>query len=85
VRSRLLDRIQRLEQRPDLTKPAVFCYGWLKPLPKDYLGERHVVIVKREATGSPNFEWCEFEERPGPPSADLNDPSLTVCLTRDDM
>jgi hypothetical protein len=85
VRSRLLDRIQRLEQRPDLTKPAVFCYSWLKPLPKDYLGERHVVIVKREATGSPNFEWCECEERPGPPPADLNDPSLTVCLTRDDM
>jgi Stress responsive A/B Barrel Domain len=38
----------------------------LKMLPEDYVGERHVVIVKREPTGaSGTFEWCEFEERPG--------------------
>jgi hypothetical protein len=48
VMSRLLDRIKRLEQRPELAKPAVFRYGWLEPLPSDYAGERHVVIVKRE-------------------------------------
>jgi hypothetical protein len=70
VRSRLLDRIQRLEQRPELAKPAVFRYGWLKTLPKDYAGERHVAIVNRKPTASPNFEWCEFEERPGPPPSD---------------
>jgi hypothetical protein len=81
VRSRLLDRIKRLEQRPELAKPAVFCYGWLKLLPVDYAGERHVAIVKR----SPNFEWCEFEERPGPSPPISEDPCFTVYLTEDDM
>src|SRR5579872_5445390 len=33
-------------------------------LPTDYVGERHVVIVKREPRGK--GEWCEFEKRPGP-------------------
>jgi hypothetical protein len=43
-----LERVRQLEQRQELAKPTVFQYGWLKPLPKDYVGERHVVIVKRE-------------------------------------
>lgn len=25
-----------------------------------------MVIVKREPSRSPNIEWCQFEERPGP-------------------
>jgi hypothetical protein len=45
--------------------PVMVRYGWLKPLPKDFTGERHTVTVKRESTG-PNTEWCSFEERPGP-------------------
>ena len=45
-------------------------YGWLATLPADYVGERHIVIVKQEPTGSPHFEWYEWEERAGPePSA----------------
>jgi hypothetical protein len=46
-------------------KPQRFRSGVLKTLPKDYVGERHVVIVKREPAGAPGNEWCEFEERPG--------------------
>ena len=42
-------------------------YGWLKHLPADFTGERHVAIIKREPTNRPNIEWCEFEERMGPP------------------
>jgi hypothetical protein len=34
-----------------------------KPLPVDFIGARHVVVVKREPTGSPNIERCEFEEK----------------------
>jgi hypothetical protein len=29
-------------KRPELAKPAVFRYGWVKPLPEDYAGERHI-------------------------------------------
>jgi hypothetical protein len=53
--------------------------GYLKTLPADYVGERHVVIVKREPAGaSGNFEWCEFEERPGPAPADAQEED---CIT----
>ena len=67
MRARLLARLQRLEAQPAAGQPSLLCYGWLSPLQKDYVGERHVAIVKREATSSPSFKWCEFEERAGPP------------------
>ena len=67
MRARLLARVQKLEAQPAAGQTSLFCYGWLSPLPKDYVGERHVVIVNREETISPSFEWCEFEERAGPP------------------
>jgi hypothetical protein len=41
-------------------------YGWLATLPADYVGERHIVTLQQERTRSPHFEWCEWEERPGP-------------------
>jgi hypothetical protein len=81
VRSRLLKRIQLLEQRLELARPVLIQYSWLKRLPKEYVGERHVVIVKRTTTG-PGFEWCRSEERPGAAPPDLDDSSLTVCLTK---
>jgi hypothetical protein len=81
VRSRLVERVKQLEQRQELAKPTVFQYGWLKPLPKDYVGERHVVIVKREPTALPGSEWCRFEERPGAAPLDLDDSNFTVYLT----
>jgi hypothetical protein len=80
VSSRLLERVKQLEQRQELAKPSIFRSGWLKPLPEDYVGERHVVIVTRERTAS-NGEWCRFEERPGPAPPDLDDFNLTVYLT----
>ena len=79
--SRLLERVKQLEQRQELAKPSIFQSGWLKPLPEDYVGERHVVIVKRERTASPCIEWCRFEERPGAAPPDLNDSNFTVYLT----
>jgi hypothetical protein len=79
------DLLRRLEVLEGWMAPVValifFRYGWLHRLPKDFIGERHVVTVKVEPTRSPLFEWCEFEERPGPaPPAD--DRSFTVCLTK---
>jgi hypothetical protein len=56
-------------------------YGWLTPLPDDFVGERHVVIVKREPTRSENVDWCEFEERPGPAPAASASANFQVHLT----
>ncbi len=61
----LLARVERLEALPDTGKPVFFRYGWLHALPNDFTGERHVAIVSREPTRTPNVEWCVFEERPG--------------------
>jgi hypothetical protein len=59
--------LERLEVKGDPKKPPLFRAGYLKTLPADYVGERYVVIVKREPPVPPgNVERCEFEERPGP-------------------
>jgi hypothetical protein len=68
-----------------LSRPFVYRYGCLKALPNDFAGERHVVIVKRESTGSPYCEWCHFEERPGPAPPGSVDAACGVYLTEDDM
>jgi hypothetical protein len=59
--------------------------GCLKALPNDFAGERQVVIVKREPTGSPYSEWCHFEERPGLAPPGSVDDACRVYLTEDDM
>jgi hypothetical protein len=81
LRSRLLARLERLEARAEPAAPVNFRYGWLTPLPADFTGERHVVMVKSQPTTSPNIEWCEFEERPGPAAIEGSDGSFTVYLT----
>jgi hypothetical protein len=81
MRSRLIARLKRLEATTPPVPTLVQC-GWVTPLPKDYVGERHVVIVKRERTGSDNAEWCQFEERPGPAPESSNGPNFQVHLTR---
>ena len=72
MRKTLRRRIEALEQRSSPREPVLIRYGWRRPLPPDYQGERHVVLVRCEATASPWFEWCEWEERMGPaPDAHL--------------
>jgi hypothetical protein len=74
MRRALLARLERLEAILAPKQVPRRCYGWLATLPDDYVGERHTVIVKQEPTGSPHFEWCEWEEREGPaPSAPVVD------------
>ena len=84
MKARLISRLERLESQSQLGKPAVFRYGWLKPLPEDYQGERHVALLKCEPTLRPFVEWCEFEERPGVAPAGAADDSLTVYIARDE-
>jgi hypothetical protein len=59
--------------------------GWVHHLPDDYTGERHIVTVRREPRSSPNVEWGQFEERPGPAPPGLEDPGCVVYLTPDEM
>ena len=80
MRAALRSRLERLEVRVEPKKPQLFRSGYLKTLPADYVGERHVVIVKREPSG--NGEWCEFEERPGPAPVDAQEEQdcTTICI-----
>ena len=82
MRAALRSRLERLEVVVEPKKPQLFRSGYLKTLPADYVGERHVVIVKREPSGAPgNFEWCEFEERPGPAPVDAQEEhAITICI-----
>ena len=68
MRTELRARLKRLEsQSVERNHPSMlFRWGYLRSLPKDFVGERHVVIVRRERVPGENQEWCEFEERPGP-------------------
>jgi hypothetical protein len=76
MRAALRSRLERLEVVVEPRKPQLVRSGYLKTLPADYVGERHVVIVKREPSG--NGEWCEFEERPGPVPPDAQEEDCTT-------
>jgi hypothetical protein len=87
MRAALRSRLERLEVRVEPKKPHFFRSGYLKTLPADYVGERHVVIVKREPSGTTGQnEWCEFEERPGPaPLGAQEDDCTTICIVYRDL
>jgi hypothetical protein len=79
MRAALRSRVERLEGVAEPNKPQRFRAGYLKTLPADYVGERHVVIVKREPSGATGQnEWCEFEERPGPAPVDAQEEDCTT-------
>jgi hypothetical protein len=67
MRAALRSRLERLEVRVEPKKPQLIRSGYLKTLSPDYVGERHVAIVKQAPAEAPGgVEWREFEERPGP-------------------
>ena len=76
----LLARLERLEALPATGKLASFRYGWLHALPDDFRGERHIAVVSREPTRTPNAEWCVFEERRGIGPALDHSEGMTVFL-----
>ena len=66
-----LERLSRLSTAPQLLRIQ---YGYLKTLPDDYIGPRHVVTVKQVPPEDlPPAEraqnWFEWEERSGPEPA----------------
>jgi hypothetical protein len=85
VRATLQSRVRRLEARSQQAREAVVQIGLLRQLPDNYVGERHVVVVKREPTSTPNWETCEFEERPGPEPPGRHDDACRIYVTEDDM
>jgi hypothetical protein len=84
MRVTLISRLKRLEATT-ADRIVVYRYGCLKALPNDFVGARHVVIVKQESTGSPYSAWCHFEERPGAAPPGSVDDACRVYLTEDDM
>ncbi len=81
-RPKVVSRLETLEARLQPKVTRLIRYGWTTRLPADYTGERHVVVVKRTPGGSPNFEWCEFEERPGPAPGKADHKNFEIHLTR---
>jgi len=62
MKAALLKRVQRLEEvRVVACQPPEFQTGYLKSLPAEYTGERHIVTVGRNSDGL--YQW---EERRGP-------------------
>jgi len=86
MRSTWVRRLERLESilRSRAHPEMVFRYGYLRRLPADSGGQRHVVTTKTEPTALANVEQCEFEERVGPAPGPTEDLSFTVYLSKDE-
>ncbi|MGD0182919.1 MAG: hypothetical protein ABSC15_24160 [Terriglobales bacterium] len=82
-RQQLLTRLDRLEAVLAVKQVGVISYGWLNML-RNYEGERHVVLLRREPTISPGLEWCEWEERPGPAPSGAEDVVPNDAFREDD-
>jgi hypothetical protein len=80
MKAALLKRLKHLEEvrATENLPPVEFQVGYLKSLPAEYTGERHIVTVGRDPDGL--YHW---EERPGPEPADEdqgNRPPFRVVL-----
>jgi hypothetical protein len=84
-----LARLERLNRLSTAPKRLRIQYGYLKTLPEDYTGPRHVVTVKEippeDLPPSSRAEaWFEWQERPGlEPASDATGPNddfvIQVC------
>jgi hypothetical protein len=83
LKTKLKSLLKRLEARTRQAMWSIFRIGRLKRLPDDFLGKRHVVIVKNASDTPTGF--CEFEERPGPASNGIHADIPTVYLSEDDI
>ena len=64
MRSALLARLKRLETAKaveESNRPLKVEFAYLKQLPREYSGPRHIVSVSKRPDGR-----CNYEERPGP-------------------
>jgi hypothetical protein len=84
MNTRLLARLETLEKIRPAKASIAYRIGVLKSLPRDFVGERHIALVKRGAIQQ-NVEWCEFEEQPGKAAATQDDGIPTIYLSELDM
>jgi hypothetical protein len=80
MKSSLQSRLAKLEARKSSSTEKITRNGLLFLLPEDYVGERHVVMGSRMSTDRPNYEWCVFEEVPGPGPNEAEGASIT-CIS----
>ena len=59
ARLKRLEAVRAVEQSH---RPFKIEFAYLKLLPREYSGPRHIVSVSKRPDGR-----CEYEERPGPP------------------
>ena len=85
MRSKLLSRLGRLEAQAQDAREEMIQIGALKRLPADFLGDRHVVVTKRYPSSTPNWETCEFEERPGPAPSGVQNGASRIYLEEGDL
>jgi hypothetical protein len=84
MRRNLLSRLERLEKQVRLEMQSRIRIGVLKPLPDDFVGERHIVVVKQlPSTLGPEI-W-EYEERPGRGRPLRPEDVPTLYISEDDM
>ena len=65
MRAALVRRLKRLETvraAVERDRPLKVEFAYLKQLPREYSGPRHIVSVSKRPDGR-----CEYEERPGEP------------------
>ena len=73
-----LERLNRLSTAPQRFRIQ---YGYLKTLPDDYTGPRHVVTVKQLPPVERGEYWFEWEERPGPePASNATGPNDEILV-----
>ena len=85
MRVNLLSRLARLEAQKRLAQPVIR-FGIVRQLPRDYVGERHVVPVEPLPLGTPDTRMFGFEERPGPGPAppSMHEGVITIYISEAD-
>lgn len=82
---RLRSRLERLEAQTSQARRSVVQVGLLRRLPDNFVGERHVVVLKRSAINPPNWQTCEFEEQAGPEPPGVHNDACQIYLSEDDL
>ena len=72
-----LERLNRLSTAPQRLRIQ---WGYLKTLPDDYTGPRHVVTVRQLPPERGGEDWFEWEERPGPELASNASPNDEILI-----
>jgi len=79
-------RVEQLETELKRDEELPMRMGYIiRELGRDYVGERHMAVVRVVGKDQSDREWCEVEERPGPAPAEPAERLPLVYYTEDDM